>query len=46
MSNYEFVTIWNFDAPLEPVWDAIKDADAWPDWWRGGVLEQRRDQSR
>jgi uncharacterized protein YndB with AHSA1/START domain len=35
MSDYEFVTIWNIDAPLTQVWDAIEDADAWPEWWRG-----------
>ena len=31
MSDYEFVTVWNIDAPLPRVWDEIKDADAWPD---------------
>ena len=35
MSDYEFVTVWNIDAPLPRVWDEIKDADAWPDWWKG-----------
>ena len=35
MGNYEFVTVWNINAPLPQVWDAIKDADAWPEWWRG-----------
>lgn len=37
MSDYEFVTIWTIDAPLEKVWDVIEDADAWPDWWRGVI---------
>ncbi|HEV7699283.1 MAG TPA: SRPBCC family protein [Pyrinomonadaceae bacterium] len=37
MSDYEFVTVWNLDAPLERVWDAIEDADSWPTWWRGVV---------
>jgi len=37
MSDYEFITIWNIDAPLERVWSAIEDADAWPGWWKGVV---------
>lgn len=37
MSDYEFVTVWEFDAPLEKVWDIIENADAWPEWWRGVV---------
>jgi|CXWL01.1.fsa_nt_gi hypothetical protein len=35
MSDYEFLTIWNFDAPIASVWDVIEDADSWPIWWRG-----------
>ena len=35
MSDYEFVTIWRVDAPLEKVWDIIEDADSWPEWWKG-----------
>ena len=35
MSDYEFVTVWTIDAPIERVWDVIEDADAWPEWWRG-----------
>lgn len=35
MSSYEFVTVWEFDAPLEDVWAIIEDADSWPAWWRG-----------
>lgn len=35
MSDYEFVTVWEFDAPIGAVWDAIEDADAWPEWWKG-----------
>lgn len=44
MSNYEFVTIWNIDAPLVAVWDAIEDADTWPEWWKGVLrsIETRR----
>lgn len=35
MSDYQFVTIWNVDAPLEAVWKLIEDADSWPEWWQG-----------
>jgi hypothetical protein len=34
MRQYEFVTFWNIPAPLLNVWNAIEDADAWPQWWR------------
>ena len=37
MSSYEFVSVWNIDAPLDFVWDAIKDSAAWPEWWRGVI---------
>lgn len=35
MSEYEFLTTWRIDAPLSRVWDAVEDADAWPEWWKG-----------
>ena len=35
MRDYEFVTLWNIEAPLERVWGLIEDADAWPEWWKG-----------
>lgn len=35
MSDYEFLTTWRFDAPLDQVWKAIENADAWPEWWKG-----------
>jgi hypothetical protein len=41
VSDYEFVTVWRFDAPLERVWDEIKHSENWSDWWKGviGVVE-------
>lgn len=33
MAAYAFVTRWRFDAPIEQVWDAIRDYRAWPRWW-------------
>lgn len=35
MAKYEFVTIWRFRAPLEPVWEIIYHSDRWPRWWKG-----------
>ena len=35
MTRYAFLTSWLLDAPVEPVWDAIYDTDAWPEWWPG-----------
>ena len=37
MPGYEFLTTWCLEAPREPVWDAIWDAERWPEWWRGVV---------
>jgi uncharacterized membrane protein len=37
VSYYEFVTIWNLDAPVEKVWDAIKASGSWPEWWKGVI---------
>ncbi len=34
MSQYTFVTHWKFNAPLENVWNEIRDMDSWPDWWK------------
>jgi uncharacterized protein YndB with AHSA1/START domain len=33
--SYEFVTIWRFDAPIERVWEAVKDSEKWSEWWKG-----------
>lgn len=35
MSDYEFVTVWHFDSPLEAVWKEINAAEKWPEWWKG-----------
>lgn len=41
---YEFVTIWRFDAPLEKVWETIKESEKWHEWWKGvlGVVELKK----
>ena len=35
MADYEFVTIWQFKAPQQAVWDLIFNSEDWPNWWRG-----------
>lgn len=35
MTNYEFTTVWRFDAPPEKVWEKIKDSEHWNEWWKG-----------
>jgi Polyketide cyclase / dehydrase and lipid transport len=32
--RYSFITVWKFDAPIECVWDALHDVEAWPRWWK------------
>jgi uncharacterized protein YndB with AHSA1/START domain len=32
-SEFRLVTDWLLDAPIEPVWAAIRDVEAWPGWW-------------
>lgn len=34
-NRYHLFTEWEFDAPLDLVWEAIFHAEAWPDWWKG-----------
>ena len=35
MAVYRFLTAWLLEAPREAVWEAIHDAERWPEWWRG-----------
>ncbi len=35
MADYAFVTIWQFKAPQQQVWDLIFHCEDWPKWWRG-----------
>jgi polyketide cyclase/dehydrase/lipid transport protein len=32
---YDVTTVWQFDAPIDAVWDAIADVEGWPGWWAG-----------
>lgn len=40
MAQYFFKTVWKVNAPVAQVWEVIKDAANWPQWWRG-VLSVR-----
>lgn len=33
-NQYALVSHWHLDAPIERVWDAIYDVEAWPRWWK------------
>lgn len=33
--HYHLITRWQFDAPLDAVWDEITHPESWPDWWGG-----------
>ena len=35
MGEYEFVTTWCLDAPIDRVFSAIEDSARWPEWWKG-----------
>lgn len=35
MATYNFVTVWRFESPLEPVWNLVYHSKDWPRWWRG-----------
>lgn len=35
INHYHLTTLWQFDAPLDAVWDAITHPECWPDWWEG-----------
>lgn len=37
MSQYEFVSTWRIDAPLDLVWQTLNDVNSWPEWWKGVV---------
>jgi carbon monoxide dehydrogenase subunit G len=33
--HYRFLTAWLLRIEVGPVWDAIYDAERWPEWWPG-----------
>ncbi len=48
MAQYEFLTTWCVDAPIDRVFAVLDDAAAFPQWWKGvtavEMLEQGDDQ--
>ena len=41
MAQYSFVTHWRFDAPIEAVYEAIRDYGRWPRWWSSIAAAKR-----
>ena len=41
MADYRFVTTWQLRSPLDPVWQALVEAERWPEWWRGVIRVDR-----
>jgi uncharacterized membrane protein len=35
MAQYEFLTTWCLDAPIEQVYDVLRDSPSYPEWWKG-----------
>ena len=35
MAEYAFTTIWQIEAPIHAVWEAIYRSEDWPAWWPG-----------
>ncbi len=35
MAEYNLLTTWCLESPIDPVWEAIHDTERWPEWWRG-----------
>ena len=33
--EYAFLSTWLLEAPRPAVWDVLRDAERWPEWWRG-----------
>ncbi len=31
--QFQLVSEWRLDAPLDRVWDALCEVERWPDWW-------------
>lgn len=35
MAEYRFLTTWCLDAPIDRVFDVLRDSSRYPQWWRG-----------
>src|SRR5947209_2062707 len=34
LKQFNLVTVWNLDAPVERVWHLLTEIETWPQWWR------------
>lgn len=34
MNDFVLITRWVIPAPIDTVWEAIRDVEQWPQWWR------------
>jgi len=48
MANFNFVTHWRLDAPVEAVWEEIQHSEHWPEWWTSveAVVELKKGDER
>jgi uncharacterized protein YndB with AHSA1/START domain len=37
VADYQFLTTWGIDAPIEAVFDVLNDSPGYPRWWKGVV---------
>ncbi|HEU0316923.1 MAG TPA: SRPBCC family protein [Solirubrobacteraceae bacterium] len=35
MADYQFLTTWLIDAPVDRVWEILNDSAEYPAWWKG-----------
>jgi uncharacterized protein YndB with AHSA1/START domain len=35
LTPYSFLTTWLLKGPRDAAWEALQDAERWPEWWRG-----------
>ena len=42
MSDYAFVTVWRLEAPIERVYELIRDSLRWPEWWDAVTAVEER----
>ncbi len=35
MARYEFLTTWQLDAPIDAVFEVLRDSERYPAWWKG-----------
>lgn len=42
MAEYSFVTVWRLEAPIERVYDLLRDSLRWPAWWTAVTSVEER----